>query len=84
MNSHAPHFTSPPGKKDLKMKIPACVLSKNNQGEAEDRDQPEDPSVHTELMSTQIPAYEFIVALFIIAKNQWQPRYPQIGEWLNQ
>lgn len=26
MKSHIPHFTSSPGKKDLKMKIPACVL----------------------------------------------------------
>lgn len=58
MKSHTPHFTNLPGKKDLKMKVPAYRLSENNKVEAEDLGQSENISVHAELMSTHIPAYE--------------------------
>ena len=36
------------------------------------------------LMSTQKPwPWEFIAALFIIAKIWKQPRYPSVGDWIN-
>ena len=36
-------------------------------------------------MSTQKPwPWEFIAALFMVAKIWKQPRYPSVGEWFNK